>query len=135
MPFSTRAFVTHKASLDPNECEDAVAVPDPTISGGVYRFAASDGATESAFARKWAKMLADEFVSGTVEWDDLLASIRPLQKKWSDELSREPMPWYIEEKVRQGTFAALVGLELDESDEPGGKWRAVAVGDRLCLPN
>jgi hypothetical protein len=44
------------------------------------------------------------------------------------------LPWYGEEKARQGAFAALVALELTGADSGGseGYWRAAALGDS-CL--
>lgn len=47
-------FRLHKRGNAPEEYEDAAAADLPA-----GRFAVADGATESSFAREWAKILAD----------------------------------------------------------------------------
>jgi hypothetical protein len=45
------------------------------------------------------------------------------------------LPWYAEEKARQGAFAAILGVVLYDNANRGGSgghWQAVAVGDS-CL--
>jgi hypothetical protein len=42
------------------------------------------------------------------------------------------LSWYSEEKARTGSFAALVGVELDfKTDSPS--WKAIALGDSCLL--
>jgi hypothetical protein len=53
---------------------------------------------------------------------------------WERVVRSRPLPWYAEEKVHAGAFAALVGLELTQSEEDSheGRWSALACGDS-CL--
>jgi hypothetical protein len=77
-------------------------------------------------------MLVEAYCRGRLgirRWDAALAA---LQARWQAEVGQKPLPWYAEEKVRQGAFAALVGLTLSSRPEDGVRWQAVAVGDS-CL--
>ena len=50
-------------------------------------------------------------------------------------VTRRQVPWYLEEKIRRGAHAALVGLSIRDgapSGPCGGSWRVVSVGDS-CL--
>jgi len=56
-----------------------------------------------------------------------------LRANWREWLSGKTLPWFAQEKARQGSFAALVALELFAEDEASeGCWHAAAVGD-CCL--
>jgi hypothetical protein len=54
-----------------------------------------------------------------------------LREHWQKIVSQKSLPWYAEEKIRSGAFAALAGLILEEKDlgKGSGKWRAMALGD------
>lgn len=124
----TRQLLLPKLGHDTSECEDAIAVDMQNC-----RFAVADGATEAFDARNWAQMLAQHWVQNQSaltaeefrEW--VAAEGRELRDSWNG-LS---LSWYSEEKARTGSFAALVGVELDlKPDSPC--WKAVALGDS-CL--
>jgi Protein phosphatase 2C len=124
----TRHILLPKLGHEASECEDAIAVDPQTC-----RFAVADGATEAFDARNWAQRLAEHWVrnesaSTPEEFRQWVASEgRELQDSW-EGLS---LSWYSEEKARNGSFAAFVGVELDlESDSPS--WKAIALGD-ACL--
>jgi hypothetical protein len=123
-----RALWTPRRGHLAEEYEDAFAA-DPARG----RFAVADGASESAFAACWAKFLADEFVCGDVGWSEWLPAA---QARWQESLNGRKLPWYAEEKVRQGAFATFLGLSLAElspgEEGPAYRWRATAVGDS-CL--
>ena len=125
----TRQLLLPKLGHEPSECEDAIAVDIENC-----RFAVADGATEAFDARNWAQRLARNWVqnqsAATVEefreW--VAAEGRELRDSWNG-LS---LSWYSEEKARTGSFAALVGVELDlKTDEPS--WKAIALGDACLL--
>jgi len=113
-----------------------------------WRFAVADGASESIFARQWAKLLVKGFVTepprDPVTTDTIEAWLSPLQGKWQklirDKLSQlirryhwESLPWFVEEKARRGAFSSLLGLSLQlMEDGENWEWKAVAVGDS-CL--
>jgi len=89
------------------------------------RFAVADGASASAFARRWARLLVRAYVAGRLGADSLETDLTPLQTCWSAAVEQRDLPWYAVEQARRGAFAALAGLTL-ESD---GRWAALAVGD------
>jgi len=126
---ATRQLLLPKLGHEPSECEDAIAVDMENC-----RFAVADGATEAFDARNWAQRLAQNWVqnqsaSTLEEFREWVATLgRELRDSWSG-LS---LSWYSEEKARTGSFAALVGVELDlKTDEPS--WKAIALGDTCLL--
>lgn len=130
--------MTAKAGNRPGECEDACRDSYP-YNGGPARIAVCDGASESAFAREWAEILADAFVHRPLDLDGLDGSslatwLLPSQDKWNRQVPWERIPWHGEAKTRAGAMAALLGLEIDQAANGSGAypWQAVAVGD-CCL--
>ncbi len=136
-------FWLPKAGNSADEYEDASRVLYPQRIGasgrGLARVAVTDGASESAFAREWANVLTDAFVSRAPDLDDLSAdSLRdwlvPAQGEWHGQVPWGRIPWHGEVKARAGAFATLLGLTIGaKSPRPGVlSWRALAVGD-CCL--
>jgi hypothetical protein len=126
---TARQFVLPKDGSTDEECEDAVA-----FSADALRFAVADGATEAFDARRWAVRLAEAWVGA--ESSPLTAEeFRPWLKEQGEWLRASwegrKLPWYAEEKRRAGSFAAFVGLRLEEGAR-GMSWGAVALGDS-CL--
>ena len=126
---ATRQLLLPKLGHEPGECEDAIAVDTENL-----RFAVADGATEAFDARNWAQRLAQNWVQNQSaatleefrEW--VAAEGRELRDSWNG-LS---LSWYSEEKARTGSFAALIGVELDlKTDAPS--WKAIALGDACLL--
>ena len=126
---ATRQLLLPKLGHEPSECEDAIAVDTENC-----RFAVADGATEAFDARNWAQRLAQSWIQNRSvstpeefrEW--VAAEGRELRDSWNG-LS---LSWYSEEKARTGSFAALVGVELDlKTDAPS--WKAIALGDSCLL--
>jgi Protein phosphatase 2C len=123
-----------KAGNGPHEYEDAFW---PARSGArtarVVRCAIADGATEASFSGLWAAMLVQAFGRGRLRSGRLADALAPLQSAWSGQVSRKPLPWYAEEKLRSGAFSSLLGITLTESADGGSvRWSALAVGDS-CL--
>ena len=124
----TRQLILPKLGHEAVECEDFIATDPQTC-----RFAVTDGATEAFDARNWARRLAQNWVQTESaltaeefrEW--VAAEGRELHDSWNG-LS---LSWYSEEKARTGSFAALVGVELDLKTE-SPSWNAIALGDS-CL--
>jgi hypothetical protein len=133
------AFRVPRRGHGAEECEDAFAVRPAHASenGGPARFAVADGAAESAFSGLWARLLAEEFVRpGRPGWPDWVV---PLQQRWAEAVrlppGADPLPWYLEERYREGAFATFLGVEVTPplgDGVPGGRWDALAVGDS-CL--
>ena len=131
------AFTLPKAGHAAGENEDAFAVPEMSEESSVeapawpLRVAVADGATEAAFARDWARRLADGFVSSEVSGAESFGVRLALWRaEWYDALQArgQLLPWYAQEKAKEGAHAAFLGLLVFAE----GTWRALAVGD-CCL--
>ncbi len=124
-----RVFRIAKGGHSAAEYEDACA-GDPEHG----RFAIADGASESLFAARWAQLLVDGFVQtgpgpvGSWSW------LTPLQRRWADSLTPQPLPWYAEIKVELGAFATFLGVTMQpkRSGRRRQAWQAFAIGDS-CL--
>jgi hypothetical protein len=122
-----RALRLPKHGHTADEYEDACAV-DPAAR----RFAVADGASESAFAGLWARLLVEGLVAARrprvlPSWLD------GARRHWSAEVMGLELPWYAEMKRQEGAFAALLGVGVrPPTAKRAGRWRAVAVGDS-CL--
>ncbi len=116
-----RAFWLAKQGHRDDEYEDAVAG-----DAAAGRFAIADGASESAFAATWARLLVEAFVARPGPWSEWLAGAR---SAWQQRCTAgAALPWYLEEKLAQGAAATLLGVSFSGPD----RWRAAAVGDS-CL--
>ena len=123
-----QCFRLHKRGNSALEYEDASAAATGS------NFAIADGATDSSYASLWAQLLVEEFVRAPApapnDWREWLP---PLQKRWDSQVGQLELPWYGEAKLKQGAFAAFLGLVIDPPNWWGRRrWRAVAVGD-CCL--
>jgi hypothetical protein len=127
MQLYVQRFWCPKRGSTDAEYEDATAFNSGI--GTERRLAVADGASESSFARLWARLLVDAYVSGDLSTGTLTDQLRPLQRRWSAEVAAKPLPWYASEKARSGAFAALAGLTLCR----GGIWQSVAAGDCCVL--
>jgi hypothetical protein len=109
------------------EYEDAAA-GNPELG----RFAIADGATESAFAGDWARCLVTSYTEVTAsdasvhDWFD--QARRRFQTLWQNR----PLPWYLEEQIREGAHATFLGVQLVPHVSGSWDWHALAVGD-CCL--
>jgi hypothetical protein len=127
------AFYLQKAGNAPEEYEDAFWLPrDAHKQAAVYRCAIADGATETSFSALWARFLVEAHGEGTIRKRLDQQVLAPLQR-WAAAVCGQPLPWYAEEKVRQGAYASFLGLRLVRSRQHShGRWHALAVGDS-CL--
>jgi hypothetical protein len=125
----TRQILLPKSGFESSECEDFIGIDEQNL-----RFAVADGATEAFDARTWAQRLAHNWVSsdaaitpeGFREW--IASEGEALHSSWK----QLTLPWYAEEKARNGSFAAFVGIELHlETDVPS--WQVIALGDACFL--
>jgi len=128
-PVDVVAVSIPKQGSTPDENEDAFAVHTDTFPIGV---AVADGATESAYSRLWASCLTRRMV----KVDDLTetswaASVDAARKDWSAILADDPtpVPWYVEEKQREGAFATCLALMLHGD----GAYSAASVGDCMLI--
>lgn len=160
-------YVTHlvapKYGSTEAECEDAVVVlPNHShdymlrepLTAGVC-----DGATESALAKDWARLLSRAAAEHAMERPDLLAGGNAFEEfassavaQWDPWLVRytqarvaegRPLKWYEHTKHAEGAYATLLIVRVDpdpgsgssadcDASEPAWRWRAAALGDS-CL--
>ena len=129
-------FWVHKRGNPPEDYEDAVCPQERhEYEQTCVRIAVADGATESIFARRWAEQLVSAVGDGELSPCSLAEGIFQLRARWREWLAGKTLPWFAEEKARQGAFAALVALELNAEEDckaAEGNWHAAAVGDS-CL--
>ena len=119
------------------ELEDAYAcMPRGTgpITSEAFTIAVCDGASQTAFAAEWAKLLSRAYVRSPAGSSSSLATLASsLHTRWHSIAFRSDLPWYAHEKAGQGSFATLLGLRIQtQSAGPGFTWSATAIGD-TCL--
>ncbi|MEU6477742.1 hypothetical protein ABZ858_12765 [Streptomyces sp. NPDC047017] len=155
-------YVTHlvapKLGSTDAECEDAVAVfpgcshdhmlREPLTAG------VCDGATESALAKDWARLLSRTAAEHAMELPDVLTGGTAFEEFASSVVARwepwlvwytqarhaegRPLKWYEHTKIADGAYATLLTVRVDPDDshadatEPTWHWRAAALGDS-CL--
>jgi hypothetical protein len=125
-----RHILVPKRGSTPRECEDAFSANLEAL-----RFAIADGATEAYDSRRWARLLCRAWASSTsagLAEADLLDGLRRLGVRFRRSRSQDAVPWYVEAKAEQGSFATFLGLELMPVSAVGGTWQATAIGD-CCL--
>ena len=124
-----RQLLLPKLDQDASECEDAIAVDTQSC-----RFAVADGATEAFDARNWAERLAQHWVqrNSTLTVEEFREWVAAEGRELHDSWNGLTLSWYSEEKARKGSFAALVGVELDLKSE-SVSWKAIALGDACLL--
>lgn len=123
-----------KAGNSIEEYEDAFWPSRPCERrDGELRLAVADGATETSFSREWAQILTKAWCDGEIPDADPLRHGSCISERWRAAINSRPLPWYAEEKVLHGAFAALLGLRvLATSTGTSAYWRAMAIGD-TCL--
>jgi hypothetical protein len=140
------SFQVQKDGSSPQECEDAFFIStDGETEGGTaeFRVGLADGATESAFSKQWAELLVAEVVDGALfsalfhpssEWS---AGFSRIRRAWRDQVMGHDLPWYLEQKVDEGAFAAVLGVQFTDRTSRNRRRRAmhvraVAIGD-TCM--
>lgn len=109
------------------ENEDAYLIPNKNEVGGnpIQKFAISDGATESSFSKEWADLLVTYFKDYSFE-ESLPETLKLIRDSWQDKIGKIELPWYAQQKVQSGTYAAFLGLTINLDDN---EWRSIAIGD------
>jgi len=124
-----RQLLLPKLDQEASECEDVIA-----IDAQAGRFAVADGATEAFDARNWAERLAQHWVQrkSTLTVEEFREWVAAEGRELHDAWKSLTLSWYSEEKARKGSFAALVGVELNLANE-SPSWQAIALGDTCLL--
>jgi hypothetical protein len=128
------SFHTQKAGNTASEYEDAFWTSAPTAGlregEKPVRIAIADGATDSMFSGLWARLLVRAYGKKGMTAETAQNVLTEAAKVWDRAISRRPLPWYAEEKARNGAYAALVGFEFSRGgDLDSGNWSALACGD------
>src|SRR5262245_17879032 len=120
------SFWVPKSGNSAEEYEDAFAL---NVEFG--RFAVADGASESSFARQWARLLVDAFLAQppAATGEELREWVKPLQEEWAKGHKTKALSWFAEEKPRNGAFSSFLAMTLDAEAD---RWQAMAIGDS-CL--
>ncbi len=121
-----------KAGNSREEYEDAFWPEHTERQARIFRVAIADGATETSFSGIWAQLLAHAYVRGRLSARRLDSSLRAPQETWWSKVGSVSLPWYAEEKIRQGAFSSLLGVTIAHGRDGVMRWHAMAVGDS-CL--
>ncbi|WP_454740224.1 hypothetical protein [Cupriavidus necator] len=131
-----RVFWDPKRGSSEEEYQDAFAPRerlDEYRCEPVQRFAVSDGASEAIYSGRWAQILTQAWCEGRLELSEgRTEDMAILGETWRQSIGDSELPWWAEEKIRSGSFATLVGLELHEGP-CGSAWSCTAVGDSCWL--
>ena len=133
-----QTWKTAKTGVEPDKCEDASLAAYP-YDAGKARLALSDGASEAAFSREWARILTSQFVRRTPDLSAIDAQsvstwLEPCSQEWTFKIPWDRIPWHGQAKTRAGAFATLLGVTVSHFGDPSGvyPWQAMAIGDS-CL--
>jgi len=127
MRVDVQAYWLPKAGNALEEYEDAFWQSRiPTGDADFLRLAVADGATETSFSRSWALLLAKAYCRGRLAADNLQSGLPKLQRIWKRHVGKKPLPWYAEQKLESGAFAAIAGIKIGSQVK---EWSAFAVGD------
>ncbi|MDQ3855280.1 MAG: protein phosphatase 2C domain-containing protein [Chloroflexota bacterium] len=136
MHVRAQAYWLPKAGNSEDEYEDAYYPETACISSASgFRCAVADGATETSFSALWARLLVRAYCCGSLSSRNLTSALLPLQREWDEHVAKRPLPWFAEQKARQGAYSALVGLSISTvrfGRRIEGRWQALAGGDS-CL--
>ncbi len=112
----------------PQDMNDDAWKADGDVASG-YRVAISDGATQALYAGRWAQTLVSRFITQTPKGAIAQQWLDPAALDLRATYDIAQLPWYVQKRAIQGSFATLLGLGLDLESET---YRAVSVGDS-CL--
>lgn len=134
MKTHTRVFSIAKsgnASSDNQDAYSDVKGVDGYAESSAQRFAVADGASEALFSGQWARLLTDAWADGRLHvfGEQYLEVLQTLADNWRASISTEDLPWWAEQKLSRGSFAALAVLQLIEAPSGQLRWSFSAVGD------
>ena len=133
-----RTKVKHLHSPKTNETErdyqDHFEIRIPDAANPNVVAAIADGATDSAFAARWAQELTRLFVEHPPlneqgELTDIHDWLKPAQHAWHKSVQWDSVPWHGIDKARQGAVATFLGITIQPNDDHTLKIQSIAVGD------
>ena len=123
-------FELPKAGNRSDEYEDALTFGRAINGTAIWRCCVADGATESPYSGTWAQILVAAFEKGEFDSGITEQALAPLRAQWKGQIPTENLPWYLEEKLSQGSYAAFAGLRLNPArSRDKGIAQLIAVGD------
>jgi hypothetical protein len=125
MHVTAKTFWLPKRGNSIDEYEDA-AYPFEFFEAEVTEFkcAVADGATETSFAALWAQLLVEGFAQKH--------PLKEMRARWNADVRQRELPWYAEEKLEKGAYAALAGLYLKKGRGKKNPFSIDAIGD-CCI--
>lgn len=135
-------YVTHlvapKDGSTEAECEDAVVVLPGRSHDDMLRepltAGVCDGATESALAKDWARLLSrtaaehamerPELLAGGVAFEEFASSAVAQWDPWLAQYTQarvadgRPLKWYEHTKLAEGAYATLLAVRIDPDSHP-----------------
>jgi len=131
---TAHVFWDSKAGNTSDEYEDAYwAEHLKDDENELFICAIADGATSTSYSKLWAQLLVQAYCNRTFDPHQAQNSLTPVQQEWRNQIGSKPLPWFAQEKLRQGAFATILGITLQSDDShEAGCWQAVAIGDS-CL--
>lgn len=135
MDLDVDVFALPKDGASEDEYEDAhfPSAHERVVADG-FACAVADGATESSFSGLWARLLVTHFGRESTSLD-FQPIIDAAAIEWHSQVATKALPWYAQQKVAQGAFAALLGVRLTDALEDDRlllRYEARAIGDS-CL--
>ena len=100
-----------------------------------FTCAISDGATAATFSKLWASILVKTFSRAISDTAVFQINLERCQLEWKKHFQQRELPWHTEEKMKMGSFATLLWLTIfphETSQKPGGRFKALCVGD-TCI--
>jgi hypothetical protein len=128
-------FWVEKDGSAPQEWEDGAAGDlGDEQAGRNPRFVVADGATEAYDSIRWVEHLVTSFIDHDGAAPELapasmLRWFTTVQQAWVAAAPPEFASIFEERKFAEGSFATLLGCELEDLGGPTPSWRAVALGD------
>lgn len=141
MRLSVKPFRLPKAGSSLAEYEDACHPARAGRRGGSrVRLAIADGATEGVGSGVWADILAQTYSTSRARQVSVQHLSRTARRRWrrwraryiAEAEARGGLPWFVEDGLQRGAFAAMAGITLADEGRDDGTWRSLAVGDS-CL--
>ena len=128
-PFMVRVLSAPKEGNAPEQYEDAWA--HSVLDAPSVTVAVADGASSAVFARQWANLLVKKCAGDGLPQTDGEAAeaLAGLGKLWRKSVETKATSWHAQEKLQNGSHAALL---LVSFDLPAQTWNARARGD-VCV--
>jgi hypothetical protein len=118
-------FSAQKFGDLPDENEDNFLVP-VNSEAEVLKFAISDGATESSFAKQWSDLLVCAYKENSFHREHIIETLKQVSESWHSIVDTIDLPWYAQQKREVGSFATFLGVTIDSKTE---SFEASGIGD------